>query len=180
MKALKYFFAAFLLLGIISSSTTGCKVLKTDPNAVRADSINHLVALALIDSQQFVMTFDRVQVKNTFLNTLNSATNFVLVNGQEAVVQFSPAYGGGPNGVGGFTVKGKVTGYQVSQANKGIINVSFHVGANVGACDVQIQLMPESNRTVSYINSTFHSARILVYGTILPLDDGYIQGRYPL
>lgn len=75
------------------------------------DAISYDDAMAALKAHQFVMEADQVMFRNGRSAFVNSNTNFVLVNQGRGTVQvaFNTAYPG-PNGIGGVTVDGTVSG----------------------------------------------------------------------
>ena len=78
-----------------------------------ADSIAGIQAVAAVKNQDFVLEAQTVQFRDGTTVFVNSSTNFISVKGNHAVVQISPStFAAGPNGVGGVTVDGMVTGQE--------------------------------------------------------------------
>lgn len=169
-----------ILIAALAASITGCKSynesVKEDS---RQDSIAGILARHLVEQQEFLLKGDRLTIKSHNFPYVNSTTNFIQVNGHEGTVQVSPAFSGGPNGVGGFTVTGTVTKYEVKQLSKGQVRVSFHISAPIGSCEVSITVYAHSAQCVANINSTFRSGRASLYGRMIPIDNSVYQGRYP-
>ena len=79
-----------------------------------ADSLASIQARAALRNQDFVLEADNVQFRNGQTVFVNSNTNFISVKGDRAVVQISPSnFASGPNGVGGVTVDGFISGLEV-------------------------------------------------------------------
>lgn len=165
---------------IAMGSLGGCKSYKEAmANDSKQDSIAGIVAREIIEQQTFLMKGTRLTIKSYNFPNINSSTNFVQVAGDKGAVQISPAFTGGPNGVGGFTVDGTVSNYKVTQRKNGDVVIAFHLGAPVGSCDVSITMYANSARCMANINSTFRSGRVTLYGNIIPVDNSVFQGRYP-
>ena len=85
-----------------------------------ADSIASIQAIAAIRNKDFVLEADNVTFRSGNTVLVNSTTNFISVKGNRAVVQISPSnYASGPNGVGGVTVQGSISNYQIQTDKKG-------------------------------------------------------------
>ncbi|MCC8117407.1 MAG: DUF4251 domain-containing protein [Bacteroidales bacterium] len=168
------------VVAIALGSLGGCKSYKEAmANDSQQDSIAGIIAREIVDQQTFLLKGSRLTIKNYNFPNINSSTNFIQVNGDKGAVQVSPAFSGGPNGVGGFTVDGSVSNYKVTERKNGDIVISFHLGAPVGSCEVSITMYSNSARCVANINSTFRSGRAILYGNIIPVDNSVYQGRYP-
>ncbi|MCD8386042.1 MAG: DUF4251 domain-containing protein [Bacteroidales bacterium] len=176
MRALR-FVILLVATAMIAAAGSGCKALKGSEESAKADSINYVVGKALIENQTFLMSVNRVMIMNVTIPSVTPTTNFILVMGDKGVVQLSPGHSGGPNGVGGFTVKGNITDYKYSVNKNGEVNLQFHLSAPIGSCDVQATMVKGSNRATAFVQSTFHRGRTTMYGTIQPIDDSYFEGH---
>ena len=77
-----------------------------------ADSIAGVQAAAAVQNRDFVLEADQVTFKNGYTVFVDSNTTFISVKGNRAVVQISPSnFASGPNGVGGVTVDGSISGW---------------------------------------------------------------------
>ena len=77
-----------------------------------ADSLASIQAIAAMRNQDFVLLIDNVTFNNGNTVFVNSSVNFLSVKGDRAVVQISPSnFAPGPNGLGGVTVDGIISGY---------------------------------------------------------------------
>lgn len=168
------------IAAVLAFCVSGCKSYK---NAMAEesyqDSIASIVARQVIDEQTFLLKGDRLTIKNYNFPYVNSSTNFIMIDGNKGIVQVSPAFSGGPNGVGGFTVDGTVSKYEVNHKKSGQVRISFHLSAPIGSCDVQITVYKHSAQCFASINSTFRSGRATLYGSIIPNDDSVYKGRSP-
>ena len=84
----------------------------------------------------------------------------------------------GPNGLGGVTVDGNVSGYKIKTDKKGSIYLTMSVmGVGISA-QVSITLPYGSNNATVDIRPNFNSNRLTLSGEILPLDKSNIfKGR---
>ena len=112
-------------------------------------------------------------IKRSFKNGntvfVNSSTTFVSVKGNRAVVQISPSnFAAGPNGVGGVTVDGTVSGMQRMIDRKGNTTVSFNVmGIGINA-QIEIYMTQGTNRASATIYPNFNSNTVWIEGEIVP------------
>ena len=92
------------------------------------DSIAGVQAAAAVQNRDFVLEANQVTFKSGNTVYVNSTTNFISVKGDRAVVQVSPSnFSAGPNGVGGVTVDGMISGMQKMVDKKGRTTISFNV-----------------------------------------------------
>ena len=136
-----------------------------------ADSIASIQARAALANQDFVLEADNVTFKNGMTAYVNSNTNFISVKGNRAVVQISPSnFASGPNGVGGVTVDGMISGQKVMTDSKGRITFSMNVmGIGINA-QVEIYMYPNSNRASATVYPNLNSNTVWLDGTIVPYE----------
>lgn len=126
-------------------------------------------ALLAINNKNFVLEADRVEGKRGQFVYVNSNTNFVAVNGDEATVQLAlnGAFSG-PNGVGGITVEGKTSKVEIEQDKKGNVSFSMMVqGVGISA-QLTFRMAKGSNECTATILPNFNSNRVSFTGKILP------------
>ena len=136
------------------------------------DSIAGVQAAAAVQNQDFVLEADQVTFKNGNTVFVNSSTTFISVKGNRAVVQISPSnYAAGPNGVGGVTVDGTITGMQRMVDKKGRTTVSFNVmGIGINA-QIEVYMTPGTNRASATIYPNFNSNTVWIEGDIVPYEN---------
>lgn len=137
-----------------------------------ADSIAGIQAVAAVKNQDFVLEAQTVQFQNGPTIFVNSNTNFISVKGNRAVVQISPSnYASGPNGVGGVTVEGTISGQQYTVGRRGYATYSFNVmGIGINA-QIEVYLTPGTNQATATIYPNFNSNNVWVQGNIVPYDN---------
>ena len=143
-----------------------------------ADSVASVQARAALRNQDFVLEAESVQFRNGSTVFVNSNTNFISVKGNRAVVQISPSnFAAGPNGVGGVTVDGMISGMEVRTDSKGRTTLSMNVtGLGINA-EVEIYMFPGSNRASATVYPNFNSNTVWLQGSIVPYENsGVIEG----
>ena len=140
-----------------------------------ADSLASVQARAALRNQDFVLEADNVQFRNGQTVFVNSTTNFISVKGNRAVVQISPSnFASGPNGVGGVTVDGAISGLEVRTDSKGRTTLSMNVnGIGINA-EIEIYMFPGSNRASATVYPNFKSNTIWIEGNIVPYDNSNV------
>lgn len=140
----------------------------------RVDSLAHVKSMGAIMRDHFVLLAEQVSLGNMgYVHSgLDKSTNFIVVQGERAMVQFALNDGSlGANGLGGLTVAGRVTNKRVTQDGDGGVMLTFHVmGSRVNA-DVSIQLYPDCDSASAMVMATFSSDRITMYGRLLPYNN---------
>lgn len=136
------------------------------------DSIAGVQAAAAVQNRDFVLEADQVTFKNGNTVFVNSNTTFISVKGKRAVVQISPSnFSPGPNGVGGVTVDGTITGMQKIVDKKGRTTLTFNVmGIGINA-QIEIYMTPGTNRASATIYPNFNSNTIWIDGDIVPYEN---------
>ena len=140
-----------------------------------ADSLASVQARAALRNQDFVLEADNVQFRNGSTVFVNSSTNFISVKGNRAVVQISPSnFAAGPNGLGGVTVDGMISGQEIRTDSKGRITYSFNVmGIGINA-QVEIYMFPNSNQASATVYPNFNSNTVWLQGTIVPYENSNV------
>ena len=133
------------------------------------DSIAGVQAAVAVQNRDFVLEADQVTFKNGSTVFVNSTTTFISVKGNRAVVQISPSnFAAGPNGVGGVTVDGSISGMQRMVDKKGRTTISFNVmGIGINA-QIEIYMVPGTNRASATIYPNFNSNTVWIEGDIVP------------
>ena len=143
-----------------------------------ADSIAGVQAAAAVQNRDFVLEADQVTFKNGYTVFVDSNTTFISVKGNRAVVQISPSnFASGPNGVGGVTVDGSISGMQRMVDKKGNTTISFNVtGIGINA-QIEIYMSPGTNSASATIYPNFNSNTVWVEGNIVPYENsGVFEG----
>lgn len=145
----------------------------------RIDSVYWDEALDAIKDTTFTFEADKVVFPYGQIAYVNSNTNFVSVNKDDAVVQvaFNVPFSG-PNGIGGVTVQGNISGYKIQTAKKGTTQVSMSVTGIGISAQIWITMYKGSHEASVEILPNFNSRRLTLNGVILPLHKSTVfQGR---
>ena len=132
-----------------------------------------------LKENRFVVEVDRVVFKYGDVAYVNTNTNFILVDEDEGSVQvaFNTPYSG-PNGIGGVTVDGRVSGIKFKESKKGKINYNFSVQGTGISAQIFLTLSAGSNQATVTITPNFNSRTLTLYGEIVPLEQSSVfKGR---
>lgn len=132
------------------------------------DSIDYVNALGALERLDFVVEADKLVFKRGESAFVNSITNFISLSDDQAVVQIAPFNSGGPNGVGGITLKGKASNITVKTDRKGITYFSMNVMGSRMSALVTIVLPEGSNNASVTIDPNFNANRVTLYGRLYP------------
>lgn len=183
MKRLTLMMTMFLLLlaGSATAQQVERELTKAERKAlqVRIDSLQFAEAEQAINNRAFTLEADQVVFKYGQTAYVTSNTNFVSVNDDEAVVQTAfniPV--SGPNGLGGVTVEGNTSDYQVKKDKKGNVLLSFNTMGTGISARVDITLYQGNHKASVTITPNFNSNRITLNGVIVPIEKSSVfKGR---
>ena len=159
--------------------TDGCRTVSPAErqHEAYADSVANNVARLQINHRKFVLSGDQLIINQSPLINVSENTNFVLVDSVRGVAQISPRFSGGPNSVGGFTISGEISKYEVKESKNGDVTVSFRLSGSAGSSDVHIILHNGKNKAEATVTGTFTGGRATIYGQIKALSNQYFEGR---
>ena len=183
-------FIALLALVLISTSTMmyAQETRKEQREAERArikaqdqaeDMAYYQEAIQALKAQEFVLEANQVIFRNGQNAFVTSNTNFVMVNGTKGTVQiaFNTPYPG-PNGIGGITVDGTVSGFQMNMDKRGNVNCNFSIQGIGISAQIFINLTEGTNNATVTVNPNFNSNTLTLSGNLLPLDQSDVfKGR---
>lgn len=174
MKKMVYLIAALLLAFTCNMSAQETqKLTKTQKRMIqeKLDSLQFVQAANAINEKDFTLEADKVIFKRGQTAFVNSNTNFVSVRGDEATVQVAfNVPSGGPNGIGGITLDGQISSYELKESKKGDLTLTMNVmGVGISA-RVEISMMKGSNRASVTILPNFNSNRLTLSGVLLPAE----------
>jgi hypothetical protein len=146
-----------------------------------ADSLAGVQAVAAVKNQDFVLEAQTVSLKNGASVLVSANTNFISVKGNRAVVQISPSnFSSGPNGVGGVTVDGTISGQEYKVGKRGFATYSFNVmGVGINA-QIEIYLTPGTNQASATIYPNFNSNTVWLEGNIVPYENSNVIEGFSL
>ncbi len=127
------------------------------------------MAKQAVDSCDFVVEAEKVEFRSGRFVYVNSSTNFVSLQGNEATIQLSfniPV--SGVNGLGGITVDGTITRIEQKQDRQGNMMYEMMVQGIAVSANVVIRLTEGSNECRVTVMPNFHSNRISFIGYLWP------------
>ena len=183
MKKLVLFMilALTMMVGHVQAQDTEKSLSREEKKALQEqlDSLLAVEAIQAINDKAFTLEADQVVFKYGNMAYVNSNTNFVSVKGDQAVVQVAfniPV--SGPNGIGGVTVDGSVSDYEVKTDKKGNTSITMNVMGTGISARVFISLPKGTNKATVEINPNFNSNRMTLNGVILQIQKSIVfKGR---
>ena len=138
------------------------------------DSVAYLKAIEALKTGSFVMEANNVTFPNGITRYVSSNTNYVQVDNGEGIVQtaFSNfAYTPGPNGLGGVTVEGNISGLKMKEDKDGNYFYSYTIQGVAISATVFITLTGGTNQASVNISPNFNNNNMTMTGVLLPLDE---------
>ena len=124
----------------------------------------------LLTMHRFVLEADYVGDGRGSRIPVNSTINFIAVDSSKAVIQLGTTSGIGYNGVGGITVDGNVTKYdlKINEGKKGrTYSLMFNVMTSLGMYDITL-LVNSTGYTDATVRST-RSGQLKYSGNLVPI-----------
>ena len=174
-------FSMLMLAGNVKAQQTKEDSIRIEQDILqdKLDSLLYDEAVKAIDDKAFTLEADQVVFKYGEFAYVNANTNFVSVKGDKAVVQVAfniPV--SGPNGIGGVTVDGSVSDYEVKTDKKGNLSLSMNVMGTGISARVNISMPKGTNKATVEINPNFNSNRMTLNGVVLPIQKSSVfKGR---
>ncbi len=137
------------------------------------------VTQTMIEKQRFVLEADYISGKSGVPVPVNSTINFIIIDSANATMQLGSATGMGWNGVGGITVSGSVSKYEVTRVEKKkyvAYNLLIIVFTNLGTYDLHFTVT-DDGRADATIRSTT-SGQVSYTGTLYPPEVSRIYKGY--
>ena len=141
---------------------------------VQQDSVAYLKAVEALKTGSFVLEANNVTFPNGITRYVSSSTNYVQVDNGEGIVQtaFSNfAYSPGPNGLGGVTVQGNISGLKLKEDKDGNYFYSYTIQGVAISATVFITLTGGTNQASVNISPNFNNNNMTMTGVLLPLDE---------
>lgn len=143
------------------------------------ESAAYAEAVKALKEKQFVLEADQVIFKRGETAYVNTNTNFVLVNQNRGTVQVAfNTHFAGPNGIGGVTVDGTVSGVKMKTDKRGNVTYSFSIMGTGISAQIFMTLVNGDNEATVSISPNFNSQTLTLRGKIISLEQSNIfKGR---
>lgn len=143
------------------------------------DSIEYLQAVQSLRNGSWALEASTVTFDNGVTRYVTPSTNYVSANNGTAVIQtaFDNSNIYSPNGLGGITLEGNITGEELKVDNEGNLYYSYNIqGAQVSAT-VNIVVTANSNEATARVDPNFSFRDMTLSGNIYPYRNaGIIEG----
>ena len=138
------------------------------------DSVAYFKAVEALKTGSFVLEADYVTFPNGITRYVSSNTNYVQADNGEGIIQtaFSNfAYSPGPNGLGGVTVEGNISGLNMKEDKDGNYYYSYTIQGIAVSATVFITLTGGTNQASVQISPNFNGNNMTMTGHLLPPDE---------
>ena len=158
------------------------EALKKEREARRAleaqqDSIAYFKAVEALKAGSFVLEADNVTFPNGITRYVSSNTNYVQADNGEGIVQTAFtnfAYNPGPNGLGGVTVQGNISGLSMKEDKDGNYFYNYTIQGMAISATVFITLTGGTNQASVQISPNFNNNNMTMTGRLLPLSESEV------
>lgn len=142
------------------------KILKKEQKkqAERVMTVNTSRAL---NSSQYILKADRVRGRGGSMINVNPRINFVSVQGDEVYVQLGSDTGIGYNGVGGVTLKGRVTSSTIEQDKNGTYYIHMNTLGTAGGLTISMHVNVTGDMASAVVQTNWGS-RVDFNGKVVP------------
>ena len=138
------------------------------------DSLAYFKAVEALKEGAFVLEADNVTFPNGITRYVSSNTNYVQVDNGEGILQTAFtnfAYNPGPNGLGGVTVEGNISGLKMKEDKDGNYYYNYTIQGVAVSATIFITLTGGTNQDSVSISPNFNSNNMTMTGRLLPLDE---------
>ncbi|MEQ8301991.1 MAG: DUF4251 domain-containing protein [Cyclobacteriaceae bacterium] len=114
------------------------------------------VLMQMANDRDIIVEANAVYMMRWFNTSEIGPNNFISIDGDNFMLQTSTTVGPGQNGLGGYTLRGTVTSYEVKPGKgKRPITITAQVSTlGFGFATVIVRLFDEANSQVTYSNSS--------------------------
>jgi len=191
----KVLFLTIMLLGI--TLTTSAQISKEARAARREalkkerqvrkaleaqqDSVAYFKAIDALKSGAFVLEANNVTFPNGITRFVSSSTNYIQADNGQGIVQTAFnnfAYVPSPNGLGGITVEGNISGMQLRKDKDGNYFCNYNIQGIAVSATLSITLTGGTNQATVMISPNFNNNNMTMTGYLLPLSESSVfQGN---
>lgn len=171
-----------LLMIAISAASTFAqvsekKLSKAEKKAMRKEKEEKQLEeiTTMIHAKAWVIEAHTVYDRTNRSYQINPTLNFVGVNGDEGAIQLGFDGVSGWNGIGGITLDGKITDYEIKEGKQGqapTLTLRFQGRAGIGSARIIITVNSSGQATARYTGD--HGDRVTFAGQIVPLAESRV------
>jgi hypothetical protein len=124
----------------------------------------------MIDNKKFVLEADYLSGSSGSRIPVNSTLNFIVIDSNKVIIQLANSWGAGYNGLGGITLDGSITKYDIhkQEGKRGVsYSLTVFIMSSLGTYDIQFWISQNGYADASISGNT--SGRLNYSGKIVPL-----------
>jgi len=144
---------------------------------VQQDSIAYYKAIDALKAGAFVLEANNVTFPNGITRFVSSSTNYIQADDGEGIVQTAFnnfAYTPSPNGLGGITVEGKISGMELRKDKDGNLFCNYNIQGIAVSATLTITLTSGTNQATVMISPNFNNNNMTMTGYLLPLSESSV------
>ena len=139
------------------------------------DSIAYQSALSALKAGSWVLEANNVNFFNGDTRFVSSGTNYISCNAGQGVVQTAfNNFVYSPNGLGGVTVQGFISGERTSIDRDGNVYYSFSIQGSAISATVELTLTGGTNQASATVNPNFSGRSMTFDGYLVPYSESSV------
>lgn len=144
------------------------------------DSVAYGAALAALKEGSWVLEANNLNFSNGVMRFVSSSTNYISCNEGEGVIQTAYAnFTYSPNGLGGVTVQGDISGGSFSVDKDGNVYYSFGIQGSAVSATVSLTLTAGTNQASATVNPNFTGQSLTFDGYLVPYNQSSVFQGIP-
>lgn len=156
------------------------KRAETHAREMLQDSIAFNAAITALKEGCWVLEANNVNFFNGITRYVSSNTNYISCNQGECTVQTAfNNFTYSPNGLGGVTVQGSLSGERISTDKDGNIYYSFNIQGSAISATIYLTLTGGTNQASATVNPNFSGRSMTLDGYLVPYDQASIFEGIP-
>ncbi len=175
MKLLNNKIVAVAFMLLISLSLYGQKETRKERKEREKKEREALFELskAVVNDSTFVIHGERVILRGGETEYVSETTNFLKISKEDGVLQVAPIFAMGPgaNGLGGVTLKGRISKYEVKEKDNNIY-LRVNIQGMAGTAEISVNVYGGNIATVN-VSGLFSGPAFTMYGKIAPLGNQF-------
>lgn len=146
----------------------------------RQDSIAYNEAVIALKEGNWVLEANNVNFFNGITRFVSSNTNYISCEDGEGTIQTAfNNFAYSPNGLGGVTVQGDLSGERMSTDKDGNIYYSFNIQGSAISATVYLTLTGGTNQASATINPNFSGRSMTLDGYLVPYSQSNVFQGIP-
>lgn len=147
---------------------------------LQQDSTAFVQALKALKADSWVLEANNVNFSNGITRFVSPSTNYISFDDDEGTIQTAFSnFTYSPNGLGGVTVQGNISGQRMSTDRDGNVYYSFNIQGSTISAIVSLTLTAGTNQASATITPNFAGNTMTFDGYLVPYDQSSIFQGMP-